>query len=121
MSEHGHNGGGRHRAQRRPHVIESKLITCVLRKGEATALLKRLKAEKGITSANLNHARGAGFSGADGENDVLTVVVPADAGDEIFEFLHEAAAIDRPGGGFLSMARLAGAAEYVLPQLRELD
>lgn len=104
----------------------AKLITCLLPKGGATPLLRKLKDEKNITRANVASARGSGMVspvggkkglGKEIEKDVLSVVVDSGRADEIFEFIHHEAGIDRPHGGFMYMAPLMGSLPFELPDL----
>lgn len=106
-----------------------KLITCILPKGFAGHVVKRLKFEKQIITANINSARGMGKltpgahrgAGEQMEKDILSVVVEADRAEEIFEYLFYAADIDRPHGGIIYMNALALASRYALPALPEED
>lgn len=107
---------------------KAKLITCLLPKGNALALLKQLKEEKGITRANVNSARGSGMAtpvggkkglGKEVEKDVLTVVVDSQEADDVFEFIYHSAGISRPHGGFMYMTALAAAVPFLLPDLPE--
>jgi hypothetical protein len=47
---------------------------------------------------------------------LVTVIARADDADELFDFVRQVAAIDRPGGGILLMDRLAGATPFQLPE-----
>ena len=102
-----------------------KLITCILPFGVAMPLLRALKTKKGIVSANINNARGAGRLsvvadrklGDETEKQVFTVVVPPDRADEIFEFIYVEAEIDRPHGGLMYMGKLHHASTFTLPDL----
>jgi len=46
---------------------------------------------------------------------LVTVVVPEADADEVFDYVHAVARIDRPGGGMMLMDRLLGATPYALP------
>lgn len=89
------------------------LITCIIPVGTAKPVMIALQRAKGIDTATLHHARGAGVSGmarrgvgAEVEKDVLMVTVPAERADEIFEFVYVEAGINRPHGGFMYMERV---------------
>ena len=105
--------------------VDRKLITCILAAGSALEVMERLKKEKDITTANLNHARGSGMVvpfgkkgvGQSIEKDILNVVVDSSRCDEIFEFIYEAAEIDRPHGGLLYVSRLSKTVDFELPDL----
>lgn len=107
--------------------MSRKLIVAILPTDvDALRILKRLKEEQGIVSANLNFARGMGritrdrsVSTETTQREILSVVVPAARSDEIFAWLHEAADIDRPHGGIVYVQPLAEATEYTLPDVPE--
>ena len=107
--------------------MAEKLITAILPTDvDALRVLRRLKDEQGIPSANLNFARGVGRMTRDrsvtsesSQREILSVVVPEARGDELFAWLFEAADIDRPHGGIIYMQTLAEATEYTLPDLPE--
>jgi hypothetical protein len=104
-----------------------KLVTAILpTETDALRLLKRLKEELGIASANLNYARGVGHITRDrsvratsSQKEILSVVVPEARGDEVFDWLRSAAEIDRPHGGILYVQSLALATHYTLPDVPE--
>ena len=106
---------------------KEKLITCILPKGVATPILRRLKEEKGIVTCNINNARGTGrFThrrvqrlGVVSEKEILNVVTSAERADEIFEFIFYEADINRPHGGMIFMTKLAHASLFELPDLPE--
>lgn len=102
-----------------------KLITGILPGGGAMDVLKKLREEKGIISANANTARGMGKLtprayrgvGEQTEKQILNVVVDADRADEIFEYIYHEANIDRPHGGIIFMAGLQQQTPFILPDL----
>ena len=104
-----------------------KLITCILPLGAAPPVARALESEKGIVTANVNNARGVGKLtrsanrrlGDQTEKQVLTIVVPEDRADEIFEFVYHQAQIGRPHGGLMYMCVLGPATPFVLPDLPE--
>ncbi len=104
-----------------------KLISCILPKGKAMPVMKALKEDRDIVSANIHSARGAGRltplnyrgMGETTEKEVLDVVVNASRADEIFEFLYQAAEIDQPHGGLMYMQALLKATPYQLPEIEE--
>ncbi len=101
-----------------------KLITCILPKGISLGVVKTLKEEKGIVTANVNTARGVGKLtplayrgiGEQTEKEVLTVVVPSEDADEVFGFIYDEAGINRPHGGLIYMSSLEKANTYLLPE-----
>ncbi len=86
-------------------------------------LIKQLKLQLGIISANFNHARGSGrFTplayrgvGEQTEKEILSVVVDEDRADEVFSFIFYNAEINRPHGGLLFQSALTTATSYQLP------
>lgn len=107
--------------------MTQKLITAILPTDvDALRVLRRLKDEQSIPSANLSFARGLGRMTRDrsvtsesSQREILTVVVPDARSDELFAWLFEAADIDRPHGGIIYMQTLAEATEYTLPDVPE--
>lgn len=101
----------------------AKLITAILPKGVALNVTCLLKNEKGIMTANFVFARGVGRMtpmkyravGEQSEREMLTVVVPEDRGEEIFEYLYNAAGINKLHGGFIYMHSISSS-EYTLPE-----
>ena len=104
-----------------------KLITCILPIGVAHSVGETLKNEKRIVTANVSNARGLvkltrhshRRLGDQSEKQILTVAVPDDQADEIFEFIYHEAKIDRPHGGLVYMSTLQRATTFVLPDLPE--
>lgn len=109
------------------NLTRYKLITCILPIGCASALIRSLKEEKGIDTANVNHARGTGRLtphrergiGEQTEKDIVNIVVEAPIADDIFEYVFLKANIDRPHGGLIYMNQLITATPFVLPDLPE--
>ncbi len=104
-----------------------KLISCILPKGTAMPVMKALKEDKGIITANIHSARGAGRltpldyrgMGETTEKEVLDVIVDTSKADEIFGFLYTVAEIDQPHGGLMYMQALIRATPYRLPEIKE--
>ena len=102
-----------------------RLITCILPKGVASAVQKKLKLEKGLTRVNINSARGSGkitplaYRGIAGqaEKEMLNIVVSSELADEIFDYVYVEAEINRPHGGLMYMGRLSHATPMILPDL----
>jgi hypothetical protein len=106
----------------------NKLIRCVLPAGKALPLLETLKNSKGITTANINYARGFSVRTAifvkksvevRVENEILDVLVPKDRADELFEFIYDNARIGEEQGGFMYMLKLQRDIPFVLPDIPE--
>lgn len=108
-------------------AAEHKLITCILPKGAAMPLLKLLIADHGLTAVDISFARGVGrFApltqrgvGETSEREMLTVAVPEEQADEVFESIYLATEMDQPGGGLMFMHALGIATTFVLPELPE--
>ena len=102
---------------------QQKVITCVLPKGKAGPVLKVLAKERELTALDIHYARGVGRItplchrgiGETSEREVLTVAVPAEEADELFEYIHELAEIDRPHGGLMYMHGLTTSTGFALP------
>lgn len=88
-------------------------------------MVNNLRESFGTVSANINNARGVGkitplaFRGVgeQTEKEILTVEVNVENADEMFEFIYEAADINRPHGGIMYMHPLLQSTEYVLPEI----
>jgi len=106
---------------------ETKLITAVLPKGVSLGVIKLLKQEKSLTTANFNYARGLGKLtpakyrgvGEQSEKEMLTVIIDKERADEIFEYIFNVAEINRPHGGLIYMQKLILSTEFVLPETLE--
>jgi len=105
---------------------QAKIITCILPdEGHDMALLKALRAEKGIISANTFQCRGFGlqlrrrYKGnrqvAGYSVRVVTVVVQADLADELFEYIYYQVNFDHPCPGLIYQGNLLAATPYTLP------
>lgn len=108
-------------------LVNTKLISAILPKGVALGVIKRLKDEKSIITANLNYARGTGkltplkyrHGVVESEKEVLTVVVDEEISEEIFDYIYEVADVNKPHGGVMYMHALMQSSEYVLPDVIE--
>ena len=100
-----------------------KLITSIMPKGTGRKVLVGLRKEHGINTGNINMARGAGMYnpfarrgvGEQTEKEMLTVVVPADKADEIFNYIYELADIGEPHHGIIFQSDLLCASAYPVP------
>ncbi len=95
-----------------------RFITCVMPKGKAIDVERRLHEEKGLDSVNISSGRGGGKRGRL-EVDIMTVVVNAHRAEEIFEFIYYAAGVDEYHGGFMYQGRAVMASKYELPKVDE--
>jgi len=102
---------------------QQKVITCVLPMGKAAPVLKVLVKERELTAVDIHYARGVGRItplrhrgiGETSEREILTVAVPANEADELFEYIYELAEVDRPHGGLMYMHGLAASTGFALP------
>ena len=104
----------------------AKIITCILTdEGQDMELLKDLRTEKGILTANTFQCRGfgprlrkkyrlrrqdAGYSVR-----VVTIVVQEEQADELFEYIYYKVNFDHPCPGLIYQADLLAATSYSLP------
>ena len=104
----------------------AKIITCILPdEGQDMALLKALRTEKGVITANTFQCRGFGlqlrrrYKGkrqvAGYSVRVITVVVQEDQADEIFEYIFYRVHFDHPCPGLVYQGELLAATPYTLP------
>ena len=106
---------------------ETKLITAILPKGVSLHVIKMLKQEKSLTTANFNYARGMGKLtpvkyrgvGEQSEKEMLTVVTDKEHADDVFEYIYDLAEINRPHGGMIYMQKLMQSTDFVLPDVTE--
>ncbi len=104
-----------------------KLITAILPKGKAKALVNQLVHELGINRVNVHHARGLGKLtpqrhrgvGETTEKEIVTVIADAENADELFEHIFFSADINRPHGGLVFMQPTFATTHYEMPDLEE--
>jgi len=105
---------------------QAKIITCILPdEGQDMELLKALRTEKGIISANTFQCRGFGLqlrSRYKGKRQVagysvrvVTVVVQEDQADDLFEYIFYQVNFDHPCPGLIYQGNLLAATPYTLP------
>lgn len=100
-----------------------RVIHCILPSGRGYGLLARLKQERGIASGFTHHARGGGISTRKGresfyylEKEVVTVLVPEDRADELFEFIYYASGVNEPHAGMVLMEKASVGVPISLPE-----
>lgn len=104
-------------------IFNAKLITAILPKGAGSQLVRKLKEDKGVITANSSHARGVGRMaplkyrgfGEQSEKDMVTVIVPAEQSEEIFEYIYREQEIDTPHAGILYVSNLGFSSLFELP------
>ena len=105
-------------------MMAYKQITAILPKGRGMPIIKALKEEKQVVTANLNYARGVGRMtplrfrgvGEQTEKEVVSVIIDEDISEEIFEYIHALADINKPHSGVLYMTTLSTANQFTLPE-----
>ena len=114
-------------AQREITVLtDVALITCVVQKGLADAIVKAARAA-GAQGATVYYARGTGIReqlgllsvAVDAEKEVVNIVVARDQVDRVFERMYLAGNLDAPGMGFMYVVPLEKAATYIPAQVQE--
>ena len=115
-------------AEGQPDLIPSKMIWAILPDDDhIITVVQALKDEKGILTAHQTTCRGIGAVGRREPGRrfrsppprtmrLLTVVVPEEKGDEIFDFVFEKAEVNKPMGGIVFMGPLDGATAFLLPE-----
>ncbi len=97
-----------------------KLITCILTKPIAIEMIRRLKDEKDIITANTTDARGTSSKSnyyMMKAEEILTVVVDAKRAEEIFSFLYCELELDQPHQGIIYQEAISKSTRYILPDL----
>jgi hypothetical protein len=111
---------------RLPDFPAAKIITCILPdEGQDMALLKALRREKGVITANTFQSRGFGlqlrrrYMGkrqvAAYSVRVVTVVVRADQADDLFEYIFYRVNFDHSCPGLIYQGNLLAVTPYTLP------
>ena len=111
---------------RLPDFPSAKIITCILPdEGQDMALLKALRKEKGVITANTFQCRGFGlqlrrkYMGkrqvAGYSVRVVTVMVQAEQADDLFEYIFYQVNFDHPCPGLIYQGDLLAATPYTLP------
>ena len=109
-------------------MLASKQIWAILPDDDAVvhSVIHGLKDDKNILTAHQITCRGMGAVGRSGPGRrfrsrppkslrLLTVVVPSARADEIFDYIHDKADVNRPMGGIVFMGPLDGATAFLLP------
>ncbi len=98
---------------------DPKLIRCIIPLGKGMELLKLLKDEKDIITANKIDVRGGNvFARAVGEIQLETVdiIISQDRADEIFEYIYEKMEIGSNHHGVLYQFSLSRSSSYNLQE-----
>lgn len=106
------------------NLTEVARITCVVQKGMADTVNASLL-DVGVQGATVHYGVGTGVRermgilgiAVDVEREILSVLVPLDQVDRIFERMYLAAHLDTPGNGYIFVTPLLQAATYIPPHL----
>ncbi len=106
------------------NLTEVSLITCVVQKGLADTINSSLL-EVGVQGSTVHMGVGTGVRerlgilgvAVDVEREVVSVMVPHDQTDRIFERMFLAGRLDTPGMGYIYVTQLMQAATYIPPSL----
>jgi nitrogen regulatory protein PII len=107
-----------------PHRGEYRVLTCIMPAGRGAEVMELLRRELGVVSASVHHARGIGTQSLrhrvySDEKQVLSVVVPEERADAVFEMIYFGAGLDAPHAGMVMMGRAFRAAGLEAPALAE--
>jgi nitrogen regulatory protein PII len=106
------------------NLTEVANITCVIQKGLADTVNTSLL-NVGVQGATVHYGVGTGVRermgilgiAVDVEREIMSVLVPLDQVDRIFERIFLAANLDIPGNGYIFVTPLLQAATYIPPHL----
>ena len=105
-----------------PNINYTRLITCVLYEGGASALLETLH-HKGVNEAFFYGVRGNPIGRASeasglpeiSKPEIVQAVVAADQADYIYNMIYHDFNLDKPGMGMITVNRLVRSSQNVLP------
>ncbi len=108
------------------NLTEVALITCVVQKGLADTINNSLL-EVGVQGSTVHMGVGTGVRerlgilgvAVDVEREIISVMVPQDQTDRIFERMFLAGRLDTPGMGYIYVTPLMQAATYIPPSLMQ--
>jgi len=94
-----------------------KLITCMLSHKGAVNMVKRLKDEKNIITANITYARGTSSKSIFRMKvvEIMTVLVTEEEADNIFDYLFSELKLYEPHKGMIYQEAVNKSTKYTLP------
>lgn len=110
-------------ARRIPILIDVCLITCIVQRGKADAVVEAAIGV-GAEGATVYYARGTGVRerlgllsiAVNAEKEVIQIAVSREQSDRVFERMFIAGELDTPGMGFMYMTEIERAATYIPPE-----
>ena len=108
------------------YLTDVALITCVVTAGRADAVIGAAQ-EMGAGGAIVYHARGIGVRerlgllgiAVEADKEVVSLLVPTDQQDIVFEAVYRAAELDVPGAGIVYLTPVEKMATYVPREIRQ--
>ncbi|MBP6381614.1 MAG: P-II family nitrogen regulator [Pseudomonadales bacterium] len=108
------------------YLTDVALITCVVTAGRADAVIRAAQ-EMGAGGAIVYHARGIGVRerlgllgiAVEADKEVVSLLVPTDQQDIVFEAVYRAAELDVPGAGIVYLTPVEKMATYVPREIRQ--
>jgi len=96
------------------------LITCIVQRGRAKAVLKAAQ-DAGAQGSTIHYGHGYGVQellgvlsvAIDTDKEIINILVPSDLRDMIFEKMSIAGHMDTPGMGMIYLTRVEKAATYI--------
>lgn len=104
-----------------PQLVASKMITCILPRGDAQSLMTQLYEQYHFEAVESYSGRGQD-SRIDGleewrEKDILNLIVPATQADEAFALLYDLAQVGEVPGRFIFQVDNGLSTQFELPKI----
>jgi len=98
-------------------MSDYKLITCMLAQKGAINMIRRLKDEKNIITANITYARGTSSKSIFRMKvvEIMTVLVTEEEADNIFDYLFIELKLYEPHQGMIYQEAVNKSTKYTLP------
>lgn len=109
-----------------PVLTDVELITCIIQKGNADAIVKAAY-EAGAQGSTIHYAHGSGVReklgifgiAVEAEKEVIQLIVSSEQVDRIFDAMYLSGQLDTPGKGFMYVTKVEKAATYIPQELLE--